>query len=217
MNENSIDAAKQQVRKVERRLATGWVKFDSIGVQPVEWKTVDGRWRCTSHVHLGDGVLASHGKRGQNGGNPGACLACAESMGVYESLAAAETTAERGRAALSPAETASAKAEVGASTPAAATCSCPCARMNLRDLSGDSVCYCTERPKREVRAVGEYLDNDTSGCREGFGYYDGWAKEQAGVATGLHMEARHKTATEIACERASRRYPSTCDNEPSGA
>lgn len=167
----------------------------------------------------------------------GACLDCAESMGVYESLAAAETTAERGRAALSPAETASAKAEVGASTPAAATYSvvidervnfgpkewaevqrlvspkCPCERMNLRDLSGDPVCYCTERPKEPIRVVGYYASNWPKGENE----YEGGNWHQTGVATGLHLEARRPTLTDELCERAALRYPSTCDNEPSGA
>jgi len=199
-----LDAAKQPERKperkVERRLAAGWTRED-FGVVTCD---CDVPAKFVKWMSRGKDLLA--------------CLACAESMGVYESLAAAENEPPRHARTSAPSVP---KVVMEGATPAAATYSCPCARMNLRDLSGDPVCYCTERPK-PVRVVGRYALGEGPGRfgRVPIAEFDGycaWFGKQTGVATGLAMEARPKTLTEIACERGAKRYGSTSDKWPSGA
>jgi len=189
------DAAKLPERKPERRLAPGWRKW------PHDWEPISRCTRCDAAPWA-----FANGART-------ACPACAESMGVY----AVEDSYTKGVERLIAKQDSAAAASEGTAPgrrppemPAAATYSCPCARMNLRDLSGDPVCYCTERPKEKVRAVGTYSFtkmrmNDLTAERT-----------NTGVATGLRLEKR-RTLTDELCERAARRYPSTCDNEPSGA
>lgn len=205
-------APSEPDRQQKRRLRDGWKGHVPYG------------WLCTGDRCRGTFTLAKYRGPGQA---DGACLACAESMGVFQDSAGAATAVHAGQQLV--------KSRVEPGTTAPATYSCPCARMNLRDLSGDPVCYCTERPK-PVRVVGRYgaeamCLRDIGGVSKGLacnktrGHLDNcsWHSDRGprmritGVATGLAMEARPKSATEVACERAARRYPSTCDSEPSGA
>src|SRR6185295_16013254 len=126
------DAAKLPERKVERRLAPGWRKW------PHDWEPISRCSRC-------DAAPWSFA----NGART-ACLACAESMGVYDGSG-------------EPAEDAPSFARTTRDLPRITEKNmadlmngtwrepCPCARMNLRHLSGDPVCYCTERPKEKAR------------------------------------------------------------------
>lgn len=186
------DAAKQPERKVERRLAPGWRKW------PHDWEPISRCSRCDAAPWA-----FANGART-------ACLACAESMGVYDGSG-------------EPAEDAPSFARTTRDLPRITEKNmadlmngtwrepCPCARMNLRDLSGDPVCYCTERPKEKARAVGRYVAAEMR-MRDRYSL-----AANTGVAIGLYLERRDRTLTEFACEQAARRYPSTCDNEPSGA
>lgn len=185
-----LDAAKQPERRVERRLAVGWeVSHDDI------------QYGCTARGHVGLRLDSACPWIKQSTGD-GACLACAESMGVFQDSAGAATAVHAGQQLV--------KSRMEPGTTAPATYSCPCARMNLRYLSGDPVCYCTERPK-PARVVGRYVTYEMR-MRDMVAL-----AANTGVATGLSMEARPKTRTEIACERAARRYGSTSDKWPSGA